>query len=240
IASGMIAACIVNNYIDRGIDSKMERTKSRALVTGAISPKYAIFLAVGFAILSVVLFVLFTNLLTLIVGAVGLFVYLVLYSILKRRSSWSTLIGSIPGAVVPVAGYTAFAGRFDLGATLLFLLLVFWQMPHFYAIALYRREEYRNAHLPVLPVAAGVTVTKAHILFYCIAFAVVAYLLSLTGYTGKIYLIGMLILSVGWIFYATAGYFEENVDLWARKMFFLSLLINVGMCILIITDHFML
>lgn len=238
IVFGMIAVCIANNYIDRGIDSKMDRTKKRVLVTGDISPKIALFLAISFAAVSMILFILFTNLLTLAVGAVGVFFYLVLYSICKRHSPWSTLIGSIPGAVVPVAGYAAVTRSIDLGAMLLFFMLIFWQMPHFYAIAIYRRKEYKNAHLPVLPVAWGIGITKVHILFYCIAFVFVMVMLYITGITSSVYLIVMLTMSVLWVFYGLKGFFAKTVDRWARNMFFFSLVINMLMSTMLIVDYF--
>ncbi len=236
ISLGMASACVFNNYIDRGIDSKMERTKKRALVTGTISTTSALTLATILGVISVFIFIIFTNILTLLVGAIGLFFYLVLYSVSKRKSTWSTLIGTVPGAVVPVAGYTAVTNRIDLGAILIFLLLVFWQMPHFYAISIYRIKEYKVAQIPLLSVVKGVFVTKIHILFYVLVFSVVSLLLSILGYTGKVYFFSMLFLSLIWIIYAIVGFFVKNTDLWARRMFFFSLIINLAVCLLIFTN----
>lgn len=236
ISFGMASACVINNYIDKNIDGKMDRTKNRSLVTGDISIRSALTFAVVLGVISIFLFIIFTNLLTLFVGAVGIFFYLVLYSISKRKTSWSTVIGSVPGAVVPVAGYTAVTGRIDLGAILLFFILAFWQMPHFYAIAIYRRKEYENANLPILSVAKGITETKIHILFYVIAFTVVALFLSITGYTGKAYFFVMFIMSFTWIIYAISGFFNKNANLWAKKMFFFSLIINVVLCTMILVS----
>ena len=238
VAFGLAAACVMNNYIDKGIDTRMNRTKKRALVTGEISLRHALILAILFAAISIVLFMIFTNLITVLAYIVGLFFYLVLYSISKRRTSWSTLIGSIPAAIVPVAGYTAVSGTIDLTAVLLFLILVFWQMPHFYAIGIYRRKEYENAHLPVLPVARGVVITKIHMFFYTIAFAVVAVLLPKTTDLGIGYFIIMSFLSLAWVVYAALGFFTKYVDKWARKMFLFSLIVNVIWCITVIVDYF--
>jgi len=238
VAFGIAAACIVNNYIDKGIDSKMNRTKKRVLVTGEIPVRTALFLAVFFAAISTVLFIRFTNLITLLDYFFGLFFYLVLYSISKRRTSWSTVIGSVSAAIIPVAGYTAVTGRIDLTAILLFLAIAFWQMPHFYAIAIYRRKDYENAHLYVLPVVSGVNVTKIQILFYTVAFAVVVILLPLVRQTGIVYLVVMPALSIAWVVYALLGFFTKYVDKWARKLFFFSLIINVLWCITIIVGYF--
>lgn len=146
------SACVFNNYIDRDIDAKMVRTKKRALAHGLVPAGKAITYAsllgiIGFFILS-----LSTNFLTVALGTVAFFDYVVLYGISKRRTAYSTIVGSIAGAIPPAAGYTAVTNRLDGGAVLLFIILVFWQMPHFYAIAMYRYDDYKAAGLPVLPV----------------------------------------------------------------------------------------
>lgn len=238
ITFGMASACVMNNYIDKNIDSIMNRTKKRVLVTGKISKRDALIFAILLALISSVLFIVYTNLITFVCFLVGMFFYLVLYSVSKRRTSWSTVIGSVPCAIVPVAGYTAVTGRLDLSAVLLFLTLVFWQMPHFYSIGIYRRRDYENAHLPVLPVSSGVTITKIHILFYALAFAIVVISLPMVNHLSAVYLVIMPLLSVIWVVYAVIGFFLKQSDKWARKMFFFSLIINVMWCITIIINYF--
>src|SRR6202040_4019316 len=116
-------------------------------------------------------------------------VYVVLYSFWKYRSSLATLVGSIAGAVPPVVGYCSVSNRFDTGAVLFFLILVLWQMPHFFSIAMYRLQDYSAAAIPVLPIKKGNHRTKVHMVFYILGFIMVAILLTVFGYTGYSYLI---------------------------------------------------
>ena len=154
------SACVFNNYIDREIDEKMARTKKRALVTGDIPVKNALIFGTLLGILGFLILFSYTNLLTGVIGVIGVVMYVVVYGYFKRRTVHGTLIGSISGAIPPVAGYTAVTNLIDTGAILLFLILVFWQMPHFYAIAVYRIEDYKKAGIPVLSVVKGIPTTK--------------------------------------------------------------------------------
>jgi protoheme IX farnesyltransferase len=221
IASG----CVFNNCIDRDIDSKMSRTKQRALVTGKVSTAAALLYATVLGAAGSLTLGLFTNTLTLLIALGGLFAYTVLYSIWKRRSSWGTVVGSLSGAVPPVVGYCAVTNRLDLGSFLLFLILVFWQMPHFYSIAIYRAREYKAACIPVLSLEKGVSRTKTIILAYIAIFILAAAALSASGYTGYSYLIIILAASLYWLWLGLKGYKLADSDRWARRMFGTSLLV---------------
>lgn len=230
------SGCVFNNYIDRHIDKKMERTKKRALVTGVISERYALLFATILGLLGILILYVYTNVLTAIVGFIGFFVYVVLYSISKRRSSLGTIVGSIAGATPPLAGYLAVTNHFDIGALLLFLMLVFWQMPHFYAIAINRIQDYTDAGIPVLPVKHGVFVTKVHMLLYTIAFIVSTLALTWFGYTGRIYFIIALILGIIWLGLSFEGFRTKDDTKWAKRMFVLSLVILIILCCIISTE----
>lgn len=219
------SACVFNNYIDRNIDKKMHRTKNRALVIGSISAQNAIVYASILGIVGVLILTLFTNLLTVGVGLIGFFNYVVLYGITKRRSIHGTIIGSISGATPPVAGYVAVTNHFDLGALLLFLVLIFWQMPHFYAIAIYRLKDYATAGIPVLPVRKSIVITKVHMLFYLLAFVITALLLTLFKFTGYTYLVIIALLGFTWLGFGVHGFWTKDTERWARQMFFFSLII---------------
>jgi protoheme IX farnesyltransferase len=219
------AGCVFNNCIDRNIDSKMSRTKQRALVTGKVSTTAALLYAAVLGAAGSLLLGLFTNTLTLLIALSGLFAYTVLYSIWKRRSSWGTVVGSLSGAVPPVVGYCAVTNRLDMGAFLLFLILVFWQMPHFYSIAIYRAREYKAARIPVLSLEKGVPITKTIILAYIVIFILTAAALSAFGYTGYSYLIIILAASLYWLWLGLKGYKLADSDRWARRMFGTSLLV---------------
>lgn len=225
VALVMGSACVFNNYIDRGIDRKMARTKKRALVSGEISGRSALIYAAALGVAGFIVLGIFTNALTVLVGVIGIVDYVVLYGIGKRRSTLGTLIGSVSGATPLVAGYTAVTGRFDLEALLLFLILALWQMPHFYAIAMYRFKDYAAAALPVLPVKKGMRATKVHIVLYIFAFVLAVLAMTALGYTGYLFAVVMGVCGVAWLHLAWKGFETEDDRAWARRMFFLSLVI---------------
>ncbi len=229
IASG----CVLNNYIDRDIDNHMPRTKKRALVRGDVSGRSALIFgailgAAGFTELSI-----FTNWLTVGVGLLGYFFYVVMYSLWwKRRSSFGTIVGSVSGAVPPVAGYVAVTNHLDAAAVLLFAILVLWQMPHFYAIAMYRRDEYAAAKVPVLSVTRGMARTRRSILVYIACFTVACAMLTVLGYTGYIYLGVMLLVGLAWLGKGMCIWRLSN-QAWGRKMFLFSLTVTLATALLL-------
>ncbi len=234
------SAGVFNNYIDRVMDSKMARTKKRPFVTGSISIPYALTFGALLGLIGISLLALYTNLLTVVIAFSGFFVYLVLYAFWKYRSFYGTLVGSIAGAVPPVVGYCSVSNRLDIGAGLLFIILVLWQMPHFFAIAIYRLEEYRAASIPVLPLTNGIYATKLHMLFYILAFMVSTLLLTLTGYMGLLYLVTATLLSILWLGLGMKGLAKANDQLWdarwAKQMFVYSLVVIMGLCLTISID----
>lgn len=230
------SACVFNNYIDRHADQKMSRTQNRALVKKTISERSAILFGIFLGLLGVLILALYTNVLALSIALAGLFTYLVLYTIWKYQSIYGTLVGSLAGAVPPVVGYCAVTNQFDSGALILFLLLVLWQMPHFFAIALYRLEDYVAASIPVLPAKKGSRTTKINMLLYTAAFLFATPLLTLFGYTGYVYLVTSILLSIAWLLLAVQGFKCENDKLWARQMFRLSLVIITGLSLVISLD----
>lgn len=235
IASG----CVFNNLLDRHIDAKMERTERRALVRHTVSLRaaavYAILLgAAGFCFLWFL-----TNPLTTVVGVLGIVWYVIIYGYVKRRTPWSTLIGSVCGATPPVAGYVAVTGSLDSAALILFLILVVWQMPHFYAIAIRREDEYRAGGLPVLAVVKGATVTKKRILAYVVLFCLTTPWLTLLGYTGMAYLVLSIAISVYWLTVAVRTWGEPNDKKWAGRIFGISLLVLLLQAVIIATGHWL-
>jgi heme o synthase len=221
IASG----CAFNNYIDRKADQKMPRTKNRPLAKGIISIRSANLFAIILGLAGVLFLSAFVNTLTTIIALVGFGVYVLFYSFLKYRTTHATLVGSIAGAVPPVVGYTAVTGHLDAAALLLFGIIALWQMPHFFAIAIYRLEDYAAASIPVLPVKKGIPTTKIQMLLYTVAFTIAATLLSLSGHVGKLYPVVALILGSIWICLCVQGLETNNDKIWARKMFVFSLLV---------------
>lgn len=230
------AACVLNNTLDRGIDEKMTRTKKRALVTGDISIVNAIIYAAILSVTGFSLLIAFTNWPAVILGAIALFLYVVAYGLAKRKTVYGTLVGAVPGAIPPIAGYIAVTNQFDGAAWLLFLALVAWQMPHFYAIATYRREEYKAAGIPVWPLKKGVEATKVQMLAYIIGFIGVSLLLTVFGYTGSVFAIAMLLMGFFWVRKARQGAKTKDDNKWARGMFGFSLKVLLVFCFLLAVD----
>ena len=237
----MGGACVYNNCLDRDIDQKMSRTQTRATVTREISERNAwiygsVLLLAGAAILF-----FFTNILTLCIAFIGTIIYVGIYTPLKRRTVYSTLIGALAGATPPVVGYCAVTGVFNVEALLLFLILFFWQMPHFYAIAIYRQSEYEAAGIPLLPIKKGIAQTKVHMLVYVILFTLVALSLAFffLGFVRYIYLAVMLIVSVMWLYFSISGFFRKTDSTqWARKMFLFSLIVITTWSLLLVILYF--
>lgn len=220
IASG----CVFNNVSDRLIDEKMLRTKNRPLVTGSISTNEAILIGLALFFCAVLVFFKI-NMLSLVVGLSGFIIYVFFYTPLKKTSVHATLVGSLSGAMPPVVGYCSVSNRLDGLALLLFIILVFWQMPHFYAIAMYRLSEYEQANVPILPKIKGVYSTKIHIIFYAIGFAISVVTPSILGYMGKFNLLISALMGISWLVYAFLGLKADCDIKWAKNMFRFSLVI---------------
>jgi heme o synthase len=218
------AACVINNCLDRIADGKMVRTRNRVLVKGLVSVQNAVVFAIALGLCGIFVLARYTHLLTLIVALTGLFVYAAMYTLWKYRSSYGTLIGGIAGAVPPVVGYTAVSHGLDLGAFLLFAIIFFWQMPHFFAIAIYRLNDYAAASIPVLPIDKGMLATKKQMLFYTFAFTAAAVMLTFFGYTGYFYLSVAALLGLLWLRLCFKGFKTDNDTRWARQMFLFSLI----------------
>jgi len=224
------SACVFNNYIDRESDKKMARTQNRPLVKGLISGKSAISFAIVLGLIGFTTLVRFTNLLAVSMAVVAFVIYVAMYSFWKHRTSYATLIGSISGAMPPVVGYCAASHRFDMGAAILFLILVLWQMPHFFSIAMYRLSDYRAASIPVLPVKSGNQKTKVHMVWYIVGFIFATLMLIVFNYTSAVYLFTVPLLGLAWLLLCIKGFKTDNDTAWARQMFRFSLVVITATC----------
>jgi protoheme IX farnesyltransferase len=221
VASG----CVFNNCVDRKIDRKMMRTKNRALAQGLISLKSALVYAAILGLAGLALLRAATNLLSIAIVLAGLVIYVGVYSLyLKRTSVYAALIGSLAGAAPPLAGYCAVTGRFDLGAVILLAIFSLWQMPHCYAIAVLRLDDYTAAAIPVLPVKQGATAAQRHIVGYILAFMAATLMLTFGGYTGYRTSAVATVLGLSWLYLARPGYKGKDERLWAKKLFIFSIL----------------
>lgn len=230
------SACVLNNTIDRFADQKMERTKNRSLATGSIKPRDAIFFAIVLAVIGNWILLTNTNELTVAVANVGFLIYVLIYSFIKEWTVHSTLIGSLAGAIPPVVGYTAVTNQLDFPAAILFLMMIFWQMPHFFSIALWHYEDYSRAGIPVLPVKEGIAKTKWQMVFYIIGLIPIVALFTLFGLTGILFFTATLAAGLIWLIYSLKGFQAESDSQWGRQMFRLSLLVINTICILLVFD----
>ncbi|MBJ7536308.1 heme o synthase [Marinomonas transparens] len=234
VASG----CAINNYIDRDIDAKMQRTRNRVTVNGEMSGKAAFFHGVVLGIIGFALLAVFTNWVAVFFAVFGYVVYVGLYTLhFKRKSVYGTFVGSLSGAVPPVVGYCAAAGQFDAGAAILLTMFCIWQMPHSYAIAIFRYKDYEAAGIPVLPVSQGIAKAKRHIVLHIAAFAIAAALLPLTGYVGIGFMVVALSTSLWWLAMALRGYRQDiDVSGWARQVFFFSIITVTALSVTMALD----
>lgn len=229
---GMVvaAACVFNNCIDRHIDRKMARTRDRALASGKVSLKAALLYASLLGVGGTAVLWTTTNPSAVAIVLIGFADYVILYSLLlKRVSRYSTLVGSLAGAAPPLAGYFAAGRPLDAGAGILLAIFSLWQIPHAYAIAVYRMKDYTNAAIPLLPVKCGVRTAKKHIVGYIFAFVLVAPLLTILGYTGNAYFAVASLVGLAWLALAWTGFAASDDSRWAHRMFVFSL---VGITVL--------
>ncbi|MBN6538347.1 heme o synthase [Acinetobacter pittii] len=222
VASG----CVVNNVIDQDIDTKMQRTQNRALVKKTISPTVALIYALVLGIIGFSILWFGVNGYAFLFAMIGFIVYVGFYSLwTKRTSIHQTVIGSISGASPPVIGYTAVTHQFDVAALLLFLAYALWQMPHSWAIAIYRFDDYKNAGIPILPVARSIYRTKIECVIYILLFAAVLNGLYCFGYTNVFFLITFNALTAYWLYLSVIGFKAENDQLWAKRFFLYSVIL---------------
>lgn len=216
---------VFNNCIDRNLDRKMSRTRHRALAQGLIKLPSALAYATLLGLAGLALLWAAINLLSVGIVLAGLVIYVGVYSLyLKRRSVYAALIGSLAGATPPLAGYCAVTGRFDLGAAILLAIFSLWQMPHCYAIAVFRLEDYTAAAIPVLPVQQGTAAARKHMVVYILAFTGATLMLTFGGYTGYSTLTVAAGLGLSWLYLAWSGYRAKDERLWARKLVIFSIL----------------
>ena len=222
IGSSLIiaGACALNNLIDRDIDPIMERTKSRPTVTGKISGKKVF--ALGMTFILIGLSLLFSlNITTGVIGVIGVFTYVVLYSMwTKRKYVSNTIVGSISGAVPPLIGWAAVDPSLPMFAWMLFALMFIWQPPHFYALAMRRVSEYRAANIPMLPVVKGLARTKIHIMIWIALLLPIPFFMAELG---NVFMVIATILNIGWIVVGLKGYKDNDNHKWATRMFVYSL-----------------
>jgi protoheme IX farnesyltransferase len=237
MASGSAAA--FNHLIDERIDKLMTRTARRPLATGKLTPHQALLFAVLLGIASMLVLALLVNTLTAVLTFCGLIGYALVYTrYLKRATSQNIVIGGLAGAIPPVLGWTAATGELHAFALQLCLIIFVWTPPHFWALAIFRRDDYARAGVPMLPVTHGVAYTRWQTLFYTILLVLVSLLPAITGMSGPIYLGGTVVLDIGFLYYAIR-LLNPPDELFAMKMFKYSIVYLMALFAFLLLDHWL-
>ena len=232
------SAATINHVIDYRIDSIMARTMRRPLPEGKISIVNAIIFAWFLGTISMGILAFLVNTLTAGLTALSLIGYGFIYSMfLKRATPQNIVIGGAAGAAPPVLGWTAVTGTLDPNSLLLFLIIFVWTPPHFWALAIYRRDDYAAADIPMLPVTHGVEFTRLQILLYTILLFVVTLLPYLVGMSGLFYLVGAVLLGAGFLYYAILMRFNHDDQL-AMRTFSYSIIYLMLLFAFLLIDHY--
>ena len=233
------SAAALNHVYDREIDSKMGRTEDRPLPQAQLNPRQANTFALIIGTVSMVILTVFVNPLTAVLTFISLIGYAVIYTrYLKRVTTQNIVIGGAAGAAPPVLGWCAVTGAVHPHSLLLFLIIFIWTPPHFWPLALAKKDEYRLADMPMLPVIYGDDVTKLHILGYTILLFIFSLLPWLTGMSGLIYLISALLLGSGFLYYAIRLKRAKDNRL-AMRTFAYSLIYLGGIFSALLVDHYL-
>ena len=219
------AANVLNMYLERDTDALMARTMSRPLPAHRMDPGVALRFGVALAAVSVPLLTFAVGALPGLLASIALVSYVLLYTPMKRQTATSLLVGALPGAIPPLIGWTAATERLDLPGVLLFAVMFLWQVPHFLAITLFRKEEYARAGLVVQPnEPGGEREARANIVRYTVALVAVSLLFVPLGVGRGAYLAVALMIGAVFLGYAIAGLRQGAGRRWARNLFLLSLL----------------
>ncbi len=217
------AANTLNCWLERDVDRHMARTKRRPLPDGRLDPRLALGLGLGLGAISVPVLTIVANPLTGLLAAIALVSYVWVYTPMKQRSPFAIVVGSVPGALPPLMGWTAATGELSAPGIVLFGILFVWQLPHFLAISLFREREYTKAGIQVMPAVHGVASTKRQAALWAGALLPVSLLLVPLGIAGWIYLSVAGVLGVVFLVWALVGLREEAGNRWARQLFVASL-----------------
>jgi len=232
------SAAAINHLIDQRIDKVMARTSQRPLATGALTPAQVLAFAVALGAASMTILIALVNPLTAALTFASLIGYAIVYTAwLKRATPQNIVVGGIAGAAPPVLGWAAVTGHVHPYALLLCLIIFVWTPPHFWALAIFRRDDYSRAQVPMLPVTHGVVYTRQHVLYYTILLLIVTVLPYLTGMSGLFYLGGALVLGAGFLYYAVVLLDPPN-ELFPMKVFNYSIIYLMALFAFLLIDHY--
>lgn len=239
IGLGAASGAAVNHVVDQKIDAIMERTRNRPLPTGGLGSEQALLFALLLGLSSMLLLALFVNMLTAALTLASMVGYAVIYTMfLKRATPHNIVLGGAAGAAPPVLGWAAVTGEVSLDALVLFLIIFIWTPPHFWALAIKRRNDYAEAGLPMLPVTHGIEFTKQQILMYTFMLLSVSLLPFVIHMSGLLYLVAALVLGVMFIYHAFVLYRSEG-DQHAMATFGFSIIYLMCLFMALLLDHFL-
>jgi protoheme IX farnesyltransferase len=233
------SAAAINHLLDQRIDAVMARTRDRPLPSGQLGVSQVLAFALALGLISMVVLVALVNVLTAALTFLSLIGYAIVYTVwLKRATPQNIVIGGAAGAAPPVLGWTAVTASVDPNALLLFLIIFVWTPPHFWALAIHRRHDYARADIPMLPVTHGPRFTRWHILFYTILLVLVTTLPYLTGMSGLLYLAGVTVLNLGFLWYALR-LLSDNDERLPMQTFGYSVIYLMVLFVFLLSDHFL-
>src|SRR5210317_1728652 len=233
------AAAAINHIVDERIDQQMARTRKRPVATGRVSQQQAIAFAILLAAVGIAVLVLWVNVLTAVLTVASLIGYAFIYTMfLKRATPQNIVIGGLAGAAPPLLGWTAVTGEIHGHALLLVLIIFAWTPPHFWALAIHRREEYAAVEIPMLPVTHGVAFTKLHILLYTILMFLITLLPFVTRMSGPLYLLGAVVLGIGFLYWAIELLRDKNPDA-PMETFRYSITYLMALFVVMLVDHYL-
>jgi heme o synthase len=239
VALAAACAATLNHVLDARIDAQMARTRGRPLPAGALTERAALAFAAALGLSAMVVLALLVNRLTAVLTFGSLIGYAVVYTVwLKRATPQNIVIGGAAGAAPPVLGWTAVTGSIDPNALLLFLIIFAWTPPHFWALAIARREDYARAGVPMLPVTHGVEFTRLQVLLYTVLLVVVTLLPFLTRMSGLVYLIAALVLNAGFLYYALLLKISARAEL-PMRVFRFSVNYLMWLFAALLVDHYL-
>ena len=234
------AAAAINHIVDERIDQKMARTKKRPVATGRISQREAIVFATVLALLGIVILVVWINTITAVLTVASLIGYAFIYTMfLKRATPQNIVIGGLAGAAPPLLGWTAVTGEMHGHALLLVLIIFAWTPPHFWALAIHRREEYASVGIPMLPVTHGVKFTALHILLYTIIMFLITLLPFATLLSGWLYLGGAVVLGLIFLYWSIEIIRGKNAQA-PMETFKYSITYLLVLFLIMLVDHWLL
>lgn len=237
LASGCAAA--INHVLDQKIDEQMARTQRRPLATGTLKTSQALTFALSLGVLSMLILWFLVNPLTAVLTFASLIGYAVIYTVfLKRATSQNIVIGGAAGAAPPVLGWAAVTNSMEPNALLLFLIIFIWTPPHFWALAIARRDEYAKAGIPMLPVTHGIPYTRLQVLLYTVLLVLVTLMPWISGMSGLIYLAAVLVLNARFLYYAFALKLTDRAEL-PMKIFKFSISYLMWLFVALLVDHYL-